>query len=217
MRVVVHVDLVSRLGVPVGELVNVTREVVVSDDLVEGVSVGVRVVRLEPIRVLVDDGVPSNGIDVWIEFADGPDELVPGNFNVLLAVDPEQLGEVVNDEVEALLGVRAHEYAGLLEGGRGHRTLGRLVEEGPVYDRDEGELADAKGAPLAVDQGHRVLGQQAVYRGPDVRLVVRTADRLGQTQTPHYRLLARYYGPGRGRRARLHYRLVKQVPAENIK
>lgn len=211
MRVIIHVDLVPRLRVPVGELVDVAREVIVADYFVQGVSIGIRIVGSEPIRVLVNDGVTSDGIDVGIELAHGSDEFVPGNLDVLLAVDLEELGQVVDDEVKSLLGVRAHEYARLFEGGGRHRTLGSLVQKSTVYDGHEGKLAYALGTPLAVYQGYRVLGQQTVYGRPNVRLVVGTTHRLGKTQTTQHRLVPAYYRPGRGRGARLHDRLVKQV------
>lgn len=212
MLVVVHVDGVAGVGVSAGKFVDVAGELVVADDLVEGVAIRVRIIRVQPVAVLIYDGVTANLIHVGIQLGDGTDELIARNLHVLGAVDAEQFGQVVDDEVEALLGVGAHQDVGLLERRRGERALGRLVEERAVDDRHEWELADPEGAPLVLHQLLRVLRQQAVDHLAQIVTIVWTADRLGQPDAAHDRFVARDYRPRRGRRARLHDRLVEQVP-----
>lgn len=185
MLVVVHVDGVAGVGVTAGEFVDVTGELVVADDLVEGVAIRMRIFRMQPVAVLVDDRMTADLIDIRIQFGDGADELFARHLHVLGAVDAEQLRQIVDDEVEALLGVGAHQDVGLLEGRRGERALGRLVEERAVDHRHKWELADTEGAPFILHQLLRVLRQQAVDRLAQIVAIVRTADRLGQPDAAH--------------------------------
>ncbi len=57
---VVHVDVVARLGVPVGVVDDGAGEGVVADHLVQSVPVLERIVGVEPVGVLVDDGLTTN-------------------------------------------------------------------------------------------------------------------------------------------------------------
>lgn len=148
MLVVIHVDSVAGVGITAGEFVDVARELVVTDNLVEGIAIRVRIVWMQPVAVLVDDRVTANLIHIRIQFGDGVDELIARHLHVLGAVDAEQLRQIVDDEVEALLGVGAHQDVGLLEGRRGERALGRLVKERAVDHRHEWELADTESAPF---------------------------------------------------------------------
>lgn len=185
MFVVVHVDSIAGVGVTAGKFVDVAGELVVADHLVEGVAIRMRVFRMQPVAVLVDDRVTTNLIHVGIQLGDGADELIARHLHVLGAVDAEQLRQIVDDEVEALLGVGAHQDVGLLEGRRGERALGRLIKERAVDHRHEWELADAEGAPFILHQFFRVLRQQAVDHLAQIMTIVRTADRLGQPDAAH--------------------------------
>jgi len=209
---VVHVDGVAGVSVTAGELVDVTGELVIADDLVEGIAIRVGIVRVQPVCVLVDDGVSTDLIHVGIQLGHGVDELIARNLHVLGAIDAKQLREIVDYEVETLLGVGAHQDVGLLEGRRGEGALGGLVEERAVDHRHERELADPEGAPLVLHQLLRVLFQQAVDHLAEIVAIVRTTDRLRQPDAAHDRLFARDYRPRRGRRARLHDGLIEQVP-----
>lgn len=124
---VVHINSVSSLCVSAGKLVDVAGKLVVADDFVQRFAVLVGVVRMEPVRVLINNGVSGNLVDVGVELGDRPDKLVSRDLHVLLAVDAEELRQIVDDKVKALLGVRTHQDVGFLERLRGQRLLRSLV------------------------------------------------------------------------------------------
>ncbi|KYN22217.1 hypothetical protein ALC57_05388 [Trachymyrmex cornetzi] len=186
---------VAGVGVSAGEFVDVASELVVTDDFIKGVAIRVRILRMQPVAVLVDDGVTANLIYVGIQLGHGADELIARHLHVLGAVNAKQLRQIVDDEVEALLSVGAHEDVGLLEGRRGERTLGRLVEERAVNHRHERELADPEGAPFVLHQLLRILCQQTVDRLTQIVAIMRATHCFGQPDATHDRFVARDYRP----------------------
>lgn len=66
---VVHVDVVACLGVPVSKFVDVTRELVVADHLVQRVTVLDGVLGVQPVRVLEYDGLARDVVDVGVQLA----------------------------------------------------------------------------------------------------------------------------------------------------
>ena len=146
--VVVHVDVVAaaHLGVAVGKLVDVAREMIIAHHLVQGVAVVDRVVRIGPVRVLEDDGLAGDAVGERVQLLDRLEELLPVDVHVLLL--GEQVVQVVEDEEVAFLRVAAHHDVALFKVARRQRTFRRLVQEGAVHDRHERELEDAQRSHL---------------------------------------------------------------------
>ena len=80
LREVVHVHVIARLRVPVGIVNDSAGEGVITDHLVEGVPVLERVVGVQPVGVLVHDGLSTDLLDVEIELGDSADEVLPAEF-----------------------------------------------------------------------------------------------------------------------------------------
>ena len=199
MLVIIHIDSVASIGVSAGKFVDIASELVVADDFIKGVAIRVRILWMQPVAVLVDDGVTANLIHVGIQLGYGADELIARHLHVLGTINAKQLRQIIDDEVEAFLSVGTHEDVGLLEGCRGERTLGRLVEERAVNHRHERELAYSEGAPLVLHQFLRILRQQAVDRLTQIVAIMRATHCFGQPDATHDRFVARDYRPWRGR------------------
>lgn len=209
---VVHVHVVAGDRVLVRELVDVARELIVADHLVERVPVLDRVVRVQPVRVLKLDGRPDGRVRPRVQLAHGLDEVLPRHQHVLLLL--EQLREVVEYRVVALLRVAAHQYVGLLEVAGGQGLLRIVVQERAVHDGHEREEADAHVVPLLLHDRGAVDGAQARDRAAHVRAVRGAPDGARQPQPAVVALLPGQYRPRRRRRPGLHDGLVEQVPAE---
>lgn len=68
MFVIIHINVVPSLCVPMRELVDVAGELVVAHHLVQGVPIGHRVVGIQPIGVLENDGLTRRRTDVRVQF-----------------------------------------------------------------------------------------------------------------------------------------------------
>ena len=138
------------------ELIHVTHEVTISDGVVQRAQVLVGVVSVQPVAVLEGDGLHAERVDhLWVLLV--VIEQQPHARHVLLvvhraAVELNEVGELVDEEIGALVEVTPHEHRTLLEGAPLQRHVGRLDEEGSVYYGQEGELHDAPRHPLLADQ-----------------------------------------------------------------
>lgn len=108
MRVIVHVNVVAaaHLGVAMCKLVDVACEMVVTDHLVQGVTVTNWIVRIRPVCVLEDDGLTSDAVGERIQLLDRLQELLSIDVDILFF--GKQIVKVVEDEEVALFRVTAH-------------------------------------------------------------------------------------------------------------
>ena len=174
LREVVHVDVLAGQRVSVGELVDVANEVALGNGVVESVEVGERILDVLPVGVLERDGVQPELVDllrvlrvVVEQFMDAVDELVVRHG---AARQPEQLGELVDEEVGPLVAVAADRDGTLLEGVALQRHIGRLDEKRSVDNGQKWELHESARHPLLVGE---LLRRQVAQEGDHLAHVVR--------------------------------------------
>lgn len=90
---VVHVDIVARFRVAMRKLIHIARELIVSHHFIESIPIGHRVIWIQPIGVLEDDGLTGRRPNIWVKFCDCPQELLPTNWRVTAKI--KVLGEAL--------------------------------------------------------------------------------------------------------------------------